>query len=70
MIADELKRFGGLEDEAKAAAWAELPEAKRTELIEYNDEWVREWRGVCQLCGAHLRGTRRSLKEHKCDSAG
>lgn len=47
-----------------------LTQEKRDELIEYNDEFVREWRGVCQLCGAWLRGTRRSLKEHKCDHAG
>lgn len=70
MIADELKRFGGLEGEAKAAAWAELPQEKRNELIEYNDEFVREWRATCQVCKATLRGTRRSIREHVCGSAG
>ena len=70
MIADELKRFAGLEGEAAAAAWAELPEAKRLELIEYNDEYVRDWRATCQVCKAQLRGTRRSIRNHVCDDAG
>lgn len=44
-----------------------LPKEKRDELIEYNDEFVREWRAKCQLCGTQLRGTRASIRSHVCD---
>lgn len=44
-----------------------LPEREKAELIDYNDEYVREWRGVCQLCRKALRGTRASLRSHVCD---
>ena len=47
-------------------AFSALPEAKRLELIEYNDEFVRTWRGVCQLCRASLSGTRAQLRAHRC----
>lgn len=62
-VAEELKALTPQEFE-------ELPQAKRQELIEYNDEWVREWRAECQRCHKMLRGTRHEIREHVCDHAG
>lgn len=62
-VAEELKTLTPQEFEA-------LPQEKRQELIEYNDEFVREWRATCQTCGVQLRGTRHSIRNHACDHAG
>lgn len=39
---------------------------KRKELIDYNNEHVREWRGTCRACGMKLKGTLASIREHSC----
>ena len=43
-----------------------LSEEKKAEEVWDNDEFVREWRGVCQICRKALVGTRKSLREHQC----
>lgn len=43
-----------------------LSEAKKQEAIDYNNEQVRQWRAVCQLCKVPLVGTLAHIRAHRC----
>lgn len=55
-----------VQEEKEPGAFDHLPKERRDEMIHFHDEYVRKWRGTCQFCGAHLTGTRKALREHKC----
>lgn len=46
-----------------------LPAEEKTKAIEAYDETERVWWGICQRCRVKVRGTKRELREHKCDPA-
>jgi hypothetical protein len=44
-----------------------LPRGEQLAAIEHNDEHVRQWRAVCQLCKRPVSGTLAEIRRHECD---